>query len=178
MSIIKLEPYRSFELYYDEDDDIFYSELKDRYKLKKEPKRSSLKSLKLEIDKHIKTNLNFKPFTAILKSAYSPEVTGEFIKVIQVKKDGGLIYIKIGDKEERKNHLSASEIIRYKEETNKYIKHYPVLYEASSKNNELRDKILLIEKEIKKLNKDKETLSHQYDPLDISFIDEFKSDPI
>ena len=57
-----IEEYRTFKIWYSEDGDFFYSELKNRYEMSREPTRKSLKDLKLEIDKHIKKNLEFKPF--------------------------------------------------------------------------------------------------------------------
>ena len=66
--MIKIEDYKGFEIFYDEDSDKFITTM-ELNNVVKEPKRASLKALRQEINTFVKLNLEFKPFK-ILENYY------------------------------------------------------------------------------------------------------------
>jgi len=160
-----LGKYRGFGLFYDEDDDVFFSDLQDRYQLKKEPVRTSLKNLKKVIDDMIKDNLNFEPFEALRASigwgeydkkkriAHDVPTT---VKILAIKKDGGLM-VKSNDRES--SQINGDD--RYE------------LFVKDAASEAVLAEIAILEADIDLLIKKKEKLYKKFKPLDLQFIDDF-----
>lgn len=165
-----IEEYRTFKIYYDEGEDIFFSELKDRYELRNEPKRASLKSLKQEIDKYFKLNLEFIPF----HTYYGTDSDKKVIKICSVKSDGGLIY-EMQDKTDYhynkgRQHLSASDLWGKEYDGRKKD---PKLFIVNEMNATLREEIKKLKLEREKVDKKIDFLKKKFEPLDLSFIKDF-----
>jgi hypothetical protein len=125
-----IDTYRGFDVYYIEEDDKFVCEMvmEDSHKT---TKRSSLKSLKQEIDAFIKANASFKPFKIMhVEHGYGESDNKEFsgnVKVwnaISVRKDGALViekedgrkdYVKYGSKEDSWKRREAASLRIYNE---------------------------------------------------------------
>lgn len=161
-----LGKYRGFGLFYDEDMDVFFSDLQDRYDLKKEPTRKSLKDLKKIIDVTIKANAQFKPFEAYYasigwgKEDEEKRVASDHprkVKILAVKKDGGLMV------EKNKDFFSTQ--INGKDRLKLFIK--------DEHSEKIGAEIAMIEAEIDLLEKKKKNLYKKYKPLDLSFINDF-----
>lgn len=160
-----LGKYRGFGLFYDEDEDLFYSDLSDRYEMKKEPYRASLKSLKKTIDETIKLNAEFKPFVAYTasigygddKKKRVAQSVPRIIKILGVKKDGGLMVEKT--KNQYRSQLNGDDILE--------------LFIKNTASEKLSAEIAILEAEIDLLVKKKEALYKKYKPLDLSFIEDF-----
>lgn len=167
-----IEEYRTFQIWYSENEDVFYSELKDRYEMSREPTRRSLKDLKLEIDKHIKKNLEFKPFTTFLKDGHEKEI----IKILNVKVDGGLIYEYTNPKNYhygKKQHMSSESLHGKQYDGTPWP---PKLFIINEHNQNVKEKIDHMTKMINKISKEQNDLEKTYEPLDLSFIEQFKKD--
>lgn len=170
MAEIKIDSYRGFNLYYDEDENVFYSDLQNKWDLKKEPTRASLKDLKTVIDGHIKANASFSPFTALYsplswsskdKKERIPSDEPEPIKIMSVRKNGGLLV--------RKHKMQKDE-----------------QFNASTYSDErqglfiLNDHNLTLIEKIKELKKEKAGIEEQikrqlakFQALPLDFIDQF-----
>lgn len=110
-----IDTYREFDIYYVEDEDKFVCEMvaEDSHKT---TSRSSLKSLKQEVDKFIKANANFKPFKVMRVGRYSSgeEYNGSVVVMdaVGVRKDGALI-------------LEADDEYRKDKKDRNYVKYEP-----------------------------------------------------
>ena len=160
-----LGKYRGFGLFYDEHEDVFYSDLQDRYEIKKEPVRQSLKSLKKIIDETIKLNAEFKPFVAYIacigwgddKKKRIAQSAPSSIKILGVKKDGGLMVEKT--KNQYRSQINGDNVLE--------------LFVKDAASEKLGAEIAILEAEIDLLIKKKESLYKKYKPLDLSFIEDF-----
>ena len=165
----KIEEYRTFQIWYDEDEDVFFSELAERYEMRKEPTRKSLKTLKQEIDKLFKINLEFKPFTVF----FGEDSDKKIIKIVSVKSDGGLIY-EWTDKKEyhfgHRQHISQDSL---------WGKDYngdprsPKLFIINEKNTKLREEITELTAERERIDNLIHSKKKKFEKLDLSFIKDF-----
>jgi hypothetical protein len=159
-----LGKYRGFGLFYDEDDDVFFSDLQERYPMKKEPIRTSIKGLKKIIDETIKLNANFKPFDAYIvsigwgedKKKRIPQGLGSKVRITGVKKDGGLMVEKT--KNQHNTQINGDSVLE--------------LFVKDAASEKIGAELALIDAEIDLLIQKKERLYKKYKPLDLSFIEE------
>lgn len=170
MAEIKIDSYRGFNLYYDEDENVFYSDLQNKWDLKKEPTRASLKDLKTVIDGHIKANASFSPFMALYaplawrskdKQQRIPGASPEPIKILSVRKNGGLVV--------RKNKATKDEQLN----PSSYSDDRQGLFEMNDHNKSLIKEMDQLITERKKLEKRMNDCLEKFQPLDLQFIDQF-----
>jgi len=93
--MIKIEDYKGFEIFYNEDSDKFATTMELNNSVK-ESKRSSLKALKQEINNFVKLNLEFKPFW-ILEN-YHDSATPKYVSAIRTD---GTFVVSSSDKDNK-----------------------------------------------------------------------------
>lgn len=149
-----IETYREHQIWYNADTDKFTVELliEDSWR---EKGRKSLKDCRKAIDEHIKANAEFKPFICLHK-AYSDAT---IVKVLQVRKDGGLLL--------EKNGQTQTEISQPEQQlngkTNYFFVYNPDYVEWMDKKQEM---IKRHQQELNEMRKQEPALT----PLDLSFI--------
>jgi hypothetical protein len=150
-----VETYREHQIWYNADTDKFTVELliEDNWRKKG---RKSLKDCRKAIDEHIKANVEFEPFMCLHKQSYSD---GSIVKLLQVRKDGGLLL--------EKNGKTQTEITQpleqLKGKTNYFFFYNPDYVEWLDKKEQMDKRHQQEAAEMQKLKP-------ELTPLDLSFI--------
>lgn len=142
---VLIENYRNFEIYFDNEDEIFYT-VSDKYD--SENKTKSYASIKKWIDDFIKDNNDFKPFFAIARIEGSLYVKNDAIKinVIGITKAKKIIYINEKDEKQTLSKYDVSNYIFYEPENEPFYKELQELKEKEERerieNNDKRKEIV------------------------------------
>ena len=171
-SDITMELYRGFTIYYSIEENIFHSTLQEKYDLKNEPKRQSLKDTRKVIDEYIKKNANFEPFEALLGgSAWGDKerILGDKpnrIIVTGIKKDGGLMCKHLDKSHRGINETFQLNNTHYNDDRKRLFEVHPdldlILATVAYKEVQIDDLRQEIKEELAKVK-----------PLSLSFIEDF-----
>lgn len=159
---VTVNSYRGFKIWYDEDDDKFYTDLNDNAYTDRSRmvKRQGLKAIRQEINDHIKKNLDFKPFEILFGNDFIKK------KVVSIRKDGAILV------EKKKGEWGGRDWVKVKEVDGELVpaSDWYKLFQYNDDAEKIIANIAILEAEKDILDKKVKEWKKKFKPLDLSFI--------
>jgi hypothetical protein len=137
MSKVKIEDYRTFEINFDTEKEVFYS-MSDAWD--KEFSNKSYSSAKKAIDEYIKANSEFKPFFIQKKPSHYTE--DKKIKINGIRKDGLFTYLGDDGKTYQLSKYNEDEYLVYDPSNETLIKEYNLINAEIKKLDDKKKEVL------------------------------------